>query len=321
MTTDFDEHRNALLIRLHESDLQDINSFLAERGLRDEKAVDLVKDLEQDGLVKPLFGSGGIATCRLTGRGEQQAQRLVKERPARRLSVLRQRMLLWLEGHRDILDWTSFLHSDQARYADGDFTWDDIAHEATYLSNKRLIKALAGDQRPDGTLKPRLTSAGRDCVLDHDGDVRSYLAGGPASDGAPTTNYFAPVIHGAVSNSQFASGNAQVTQNQQNTIARAPEQYQELARIVAQLLEQLPEQRDVDEENRQDVETAALDVLAEVTESEDPQRGKVRRATKALSGMLLHLGQAAAAGAAAGTQSGVQDWAQDAINALSNVIF
>lgn len=319
MTTDFNEHRNALLIRLHESDLQDINGFLAERGIHDEKAVDLVKDLEQDGLVKPLFGSGGVAACRLTGRGGQQAQRFIKERPARRLSVLRQRMLLWLESHRDILDWTSFLHSDQASYVDGDFTWDDIGHEATYLSNKRLISAFAGDQQPDGMLKPRLTSSGRDCVLEHDGDVRSYLAGGRNSEGASTTNYFAQVIHGAVSNSQFASGNALVTQNQQNTIAKAPEQYQDLARIVAQLLEQLPDQCDVEDESRQDVEAAALDVLAEVTESEDPQPGKVRRATKALSGMLLHLGQAAAAGAAAGTQSGVQDWAQEAINALSNV--
>ncbi|HEY3481455.1 MAG TPA: hypothetical protein VGL02_21375, partial [Streptomyces sp.] len=162
-----------------------------------------------------------------------------------------------------------------------------------------------------GMIQPRLTSNGRDCVLDHGGDVRNCLAA-RNSGTTSTTHVHGPTFNGDMAGAQVAWNNTAVTQNQRTAIARATEQYQDLAQIVAIVVEQLPE-HDLTDQEREDVEVAASAVSSEITGPNAPESGRLRRAVKFLSGTLLHVGGAAGAGAAEDTRK----WAHGAIGALS----
>ncbi|MEU5264666.1 hypothetical protein [Amycolatopsis sp. NPDC021455] len=301
-STKYEQHRTALLMHLAEPGQHDADAFLAERSLNAEHARELIEELQHDGLVRANFSLVGTSDCRLTSRGEERAEQLFRERPGRRVGLLRQRMLTWLDSHRDAADWMSFLSDDQIHHDDGDFTKDELQHEAAYLMDSGLVRAHTVDHWGEGMIGPRLTSNGRDCVLDHGGDVRSYFEARTFGTSS-TTHVHGPTFNGSMAGAQVAFNNTAVTQNQRTAIERAADQYQNLARIVAIVVEQMPEQNITDQE-REDVEIAASAVSSEITGPSAPQSGRLRRAVKFLSGTLVHLGDAADDEAA----EGIQEW-------------
>lgn len=119
-----------------------------------------------------------------------------------------------------------------------------------------------------------------------------------------------PVFHGPASNNQFAWNNGTVTQNQQVNGAAAPG-YEALAERVAELLRQLP-QAGLPDQDREDAEAAAGEVLATIAGPDQPEQGRVRRALATLRGALAPV----ATGVAAGATIGAQEWAVAAIEGL-----
>ncbi|MFG2641721.1 hypothetical protein ACGFYP_12240 [Streptomyces sp. NPDC048370] len=119
-----------------------------------------------------------------------------------------------------------------------------------------------------------------------------------------------PVFHGNSSQNLFAWGNETVTQNQQiNT--KVAEGYEPLAARVAELLRRLPEQG-LPDQDREDAEAAAGEVLTTLTRSDPPEETRLRRALATLRGALTPV----AMGAAAGTTVATQEWARAAIESL-----
>ncbi|WP_314220845.1 hypothetical protein [Streptomyces zaehneri] len=127
-------------------------------------------------------------------------------------------------------------------------------------------------------------------------------------------HYDGPVFNGGVSNSQFAWNNETATQNQQlnNTVAPG---HEALATLVTELLRQLPAAGLGDQE-RADAETAAQEVLTEITGPQAPEPGRLRRSVTMLKGALAPV----ATGLAAGTAVGAQEWAQSAIRGLTGLV-
>ncbi|WP_410583835.1 hypothetical protein [Amycolatopsis sp. lyj-108] len=138
---------------------------------------------------------------------------------------------------------------------------------------------------------------------------------GSGSSGTTVNNY-GPVFHGDVSGAQIAWNNETVTQNQQNatnTSTVAPG-YEPLAKLVTDLLEQLP-QVGLDEQDRLETAEAANDVLKEITGVESPEPGKLRRAINLLRGALSPIRD----GLITGLAAGAEDWAKAAIAGLTGV--
>ncbi|MEU7007268.1 hypothetical protein [Streptomyces sp. NPDC046332] len=129
------------------------------------------------------------------------------------------------------------------------------------------------------------------------------------SDPQHVNRYDGPVFNGPARNNQLAWNSETVTQNQQVNGAVAPG-YEELAERVTELLRQLPE-AGLGEQDREDAEAAAGDVLDVITQPE-PEPGKVRRVLATLRGALAPV----ATGVAAGTTVGAQEWALSAIEGL-----
>jgi hypothetical protein len=126
-----------------------------------------------------------------------------------------------------------------------------------------------------------------------------------------TTIYNGPVFHGSADGAQLAWDNQTVGQVQHQTQQIAPG-FEAIAQAVVRILEQLAT-ADLTEEDRQDAESAADEVLAEVTRPE-PDRKKIRRGLSALKGLLAPV----ATGLAAGTAEGAQEWAKMAIEQLGS---
>jgi hypothetical protein len=124
-----------------------------------------------------------------------------------------------------------------------------------------------------------------------------------------STVYNGPVFHGDANGAQLAWGNQTVNQIQNRSQQIAPG-FEAIAQAVVRTLERLPAVG-LTEQDQQDAEDAAREILTEVTEPE-PDRGKVRRALSALKGLLAPV----AVGLTAGTAEGAQEWAKTAIEQL-----
>ncbi|WP_395360494.1 hypothetical protein ACHGLA_11670 [Streptomyces sp. YH02] len=139
----------------------------------------------------------------------------------------------------------------------------------------------------------------------------------PDENDAPQVNrYNGPVFHDAVTQGQFAWDNETVTQNQQNNGPAGPVApgYEALAERVNELLRQLPG-AGLAEQDRQDTQDAAEEVLAVISQEEPVEEGRVRRALTMLRGALAPV----ATGVAAGATVGAQEWALAAIGGLAGV--
>lgn len=123
------------------------------------------------------------------------------------------------------------------------------------------------------------------------------------------TIFNGPVIHGNADGAQLAWGNESVSQQRTEQIAPG---FEAIAQAVARTLDGLPS-ADLTENDRQEAEAAARDVLAEVTQPQ-PDRSKIRRALSSLKGLLAPL----AVGLVEGTAAvGAREWARTAIEQLS----
>ncbi|MFH8572572.1 hypothetical protein [Streptomyces sp. NPDC017993] len=134
------------------------------------------------------------------------------------------------------------------------------------------------------------------------------------TDAQNVNNYDGPVFNAEVSGTQFAWNNDTVTQNQQNNSTVAPG-FEALADRVTDLLRQLP-QAGLADQDREDAESAAREVLATITQPDAPEEGRLRRALAMLKGALAPV----ATGVAAGTAVGAQEWARTAIEGLTGII-
>ncbi|MFE1902500.1 hypothetical protein ACFW96_02375 [Streptomyces gardneri] len=124
-----------------------------------------------------------------------------------------------------------------------------------------------------------------------------------------------PVFNSGVSQAQFAWNNETVTQNQQSNGSTVAPGYEALAELVTGLLGQLPEAGLADRD-REDAEAAAQEVLTEITRTDAPEEGRLRRALAGLRGALAPV----ATGVVAGTTVGAQEWALAAITSLTGAL-
>lgn len=193
---------------------------------------------------------------------------------------------------------------------------DDVTLAAYCLSIEWTIEgeAVAGSSINKNGIKKFMRDLQRE--FDHQGPIRvpveTEMPDLPPLAGGTTVNYNGPVFNGDVTGAQIAWGNETVTQNQQYTSTVAPG-FEELAKFVTELLQQLP-QLGLDDRDRHDAEAAARDVLTEITQA-DPDPGRVRQAINILRGWLAPV----ATGAITGMADGAQAWAQAAITGLSNI--
>lgn len=135
------------------------------------------------------------------------------------------------------------------------------------------------------------------------------------SDPQNGNTYDGPVFNAGVSHAQFAWNNETVTQNQQSNGGTVAPGYEALAELVTGLLGHLPEAGLADRD-REDTEAAAQEVLAEITRTDAPEEGRVRRALSGLRGALAPV----ATGIAAGTTVAAQEWALAAITSLTGAL-
>jgi hypothetical protein len=124
-----------------------------------------------------------------------------------------------------------------------------------------------------------------------------------------TTIYNGPVIHGSADGAQLAWGNQTVRQAQNRTEQVAPG-FEAIAQAVVSTLKGLSAVG-LAEDDQQDAEAAANEVLDEVTQP-TPDRGKIRRALVALKGFLAPV----ASGLVTGSTEGAQEWARTAVEQL-----
>jgi hypothetical protein len=134
------------------------------------------------------------------------------------------------------------------------------------------------------------------------------------NDPQNVNNYDGPLFNAGVSGAQFAWNNDSVTQNQQNNTAVAPG-FEALATLVTDLLRQLP-QAGLADQDREDAESAAREVLVAITQPDPPEPGRLRRALALLKGALAPV----ATGVVAGTAVGAQEWARTAIEHLTGIV-
>jgi hypothetical protein len=146
-------------------------------------------------------------------------------------------------------------------------------------------------------------------------EARDAEEANDANPARQVNRYNGPVFNKGVSNVQLAWNNGTVTQNQQINAAAAAPGYEALAALVTELLRQLPGAGLADGD-RADAETAAEEVIAEITGPDSPEPGRVRRAVTTLKGALAPV----ATGLAAGTAVGAQEWAQSAIRGLTGLV-
>jgi hypothetical protein len=133
------------------------------------------------------------------------------------------------------------------------------------------------------------------------------------NDPQNVNNYDGPVFNAAVSGAQFAWNNDTVAQNQQNSTV-APG-FEALTKLVTDLLRQLP-QAGLADQDREDAESAAREILVAITQPDRPEAGRLRRALAMLKGALAPV----ATGVVTGTAMGAQEWARTAIEGLTGII-
>jgi hypothetical protein len=184
--------------------------------------------------------------------------------------------------------------------ADDGYQLTETAHNGGNVSNVR-VDAAAISRIVKG-VQAEFDKHSINIPLTADGSTISSAVGN-------TTNYYGPVIHGNADGAQLAwsSNSVQQTQNSTQQVAAG---FESVAQAVVSTLEGLPAIGLADDE-RQDAEAAAKEILAEITRPE-PDQGKVRRALTALKGALAPI----AAGLVAGSAAGAQEWARTAVEQL-----
>lgn len=152
-----------------------INSVV-EPDVTDDEADQIAVHLDNKGLVE-IMSFGPRVTITQEGVSFIQAVQTKRQDPAVRIPELRSRMLRYLEGARrrgERADWGSFLEADASLFLGERFSETEVQDEAKSLHDHGLIASALIDEAPDGWVGPGLTTAGRDCVIDHGGSVTEF---------------------------------------------------------------------------------------------------------------------------------------------------
>ena len=243
------------------------------------------------------------------------AQQLISQRPARRVAELRARMLRWLELESDPTDWSGFLDSDQIDYRGEHFTGSDIEHQAEFLYNSGLITAVHVDEAMDRTMRPKLTSRGRDCSI-HGGDVVAYLGigGQPSHTTYNTTSQNTHI--GSISGGQQAFHRSDFAQVQH---VRPAAGYEDLAQVLQHLLAQFPHRPELTDQAREEIHEAAEETLEVITSSE-LKPSKVRWMVAGIVGVLGRVATTLGQGALQGANESTTQWATEHTQLLFNAL-
>ncbi|MEV0732354.1 hypothetical protein [Polymorphospora sp. NPDC050346] len=169
----------------------DVSAYQAD----EEHAFELVRICAARDWVRSFSSSDGPA-ARLTATGRalaEQHRRKVKD-PARRAKTTRTVLLRWMyQQHVNGVDWPDtmdVLHSAEAVYLGDRLTEHDIDQAALYLCEQKLIEGIMTGQTA-GPVRVKLTSDGRDCVEQYEGDV---VAGQQGQRRGHTVNNFESIV-------------------------------------------------------------------------------------------------------------------------------
>ncbi len=143
-------------------------------------------------------------------------------------------------------------------------------------------------------------------------DAPTGLRGVEGTTGPTTITYNGPVIHGGAAGAQLAWNNTGTVNQQQTRNEQITPGFEALAQAVVSTRQGLSAVG-LSEQDLQDAEAAADEVLTEVTQ-ETPDPSRLRRGVAALKGLLAPI----ATGLATGAGEGAQAWAQTAIEQLGN---
>lgn len=254
--------------------LYDVSEYVKNEGFPEDSARLLVEHLRHQGLVTAAIAISGHADAMITSQGITHMQRIHSHRedPAAQARALQSAMLRWLferERAAEItMEWSGLLSSDRA-YLLGDLSLDDVEHEAEYLSDKGLITGRDVEERPRGALWPKLTHAGRDCVMDFKGNVADYNTRGHRGS---MTNHFN--VTGNTGNFMIASNNSQqnvTTGIDTDTLIKFATAVRDSTSIL-----QLPTG---DDESELYAQARELDELAN---SSNPSKGRMKQLVDAL---------------------------------------
>lgn len=256
---------------------QDVNRFLADSDLSEDGGLLLVEHLAGRGLIEHVATMGGNLEATLTAHGTDFVQQVRAERgdSVRRSRELQQRMLRWLHNleHRGTppADWSDLLTGEDGDFLGAPFTLAELERQAAYLVAKGLITSAHVDQMGDGVIKPALTAAGQDCVMDFGGNVSDYLNRQPGG----STNI---TMTNSTGNIVVASENVQ-----QNINAGIDtRKLLEFAGFVRQVLPTL--ELPADDQAELDADATELHQAAE---DADPDRGRLQRLADAvISGLI-----------------------------------
>lgn len=282
MAIDIDKHATMLLEFLHDSPKEVVSTYLSAHDLDIEAGMMLVDYLENRGLVRDHSTMGGSdASINAEGAALVQKLRAERMRPARRLGTLRSRMLTWLDEYSEQSgpsDWSEFLAGPGMEYHGSDFTEKEVTREADYLQHHGLIKAFSAWGATSGMLRPTITTQGRDCLVDFEGNVSDYLnrSQRPNNTTSTTNNI---TMTGSTGNITVASDN--VVQNVNAGLDTT--KTLDFAGYVRQTLPVLG----LDQDTRE-VLNAQAEELHQEADTAAPDRGKLRRLLDAiLEGLRL----------------------------------
>ncbi|RAO29999.1 hypothetical protein PSN13_05198 [Micromonospora saelicesensis] len=292
-----------------------VTPFATQHGLDLDAGFTLVDVCEASGMAKSTstFGNPSIILTP-EGLAHVQERRRRQADPALRAAAARSGLLRWMYRQhiaREHMPLPSRFVSDPGAVFEGSaFTENEIELAAEYLAKRNLIKG-PGAFGHRGPLRADITPDGMDCVVDWSANVSAYLRRQESTG----STYNGPVFNNSTADgAQIAWNNHSVIQNN-NRIEHVAPGYEALAEALTEVLQQAPAMG-LSQEDREDVDAASNEILAEIVRDE-PRPGPIRRAAAALRALLTPIAAAGAAGAATGVSDGAQEAARTAIELIS----
>jgi DNA-binding PadR family transcriptional regulator len=301
--------------------LANVGQFLSDedRPKGDDKQVwyGIVRGLAADDLIY-LNESMELQSfsVQLTPNGRMAVQKWRARRAdaATRAGACRTALLRWIYGqpnHKAGADVEPFFEAAESYWEGVRFEPGEVEQALAYLEKKDLVDGTHAEEF-DRQIYPFLTDAGIDCVEQYEGRVMEYLR---RDEGYGVQHNVTTHFHAEVQGSNLSYGNQGDTNQTLNQVEQIAPGFEAIAQAVADILKRLPA-LGLPEEDLEDAQAAANEVLTEVTRAE-PERRKLRRAVTALTGSLALV----ATGAVAGVSEGAQEVAKKAIEQLGTLVF
>lgn len=153
----------------------------------------VAKLAEHLGFIFVTYSHGGGAFVNITAHGLSAAEQAETDRrnPSVRVPKLRQLMLQWLYAQDaagvDPEDWDAFLNDPNSQFMGQPFSNREVAGQAVHLNDTGFIEAQPIEEEATGSIHPRLTQKGHECLIEFGGDVSSHNR---ASRGGTTNNVY-----------------------------------------------------------------------------------------------------------------------------------